>query len=84
MPESDYEYWSPLNYHEQKCLFGRKLKYIRRKRDAKCFNPEDIEKPVAVEPCPCSDEDWECDYGYYRKIDGGQCVLLTSTFVQQF
>ena len=34
-----------------------------------------------VENCPCSEADWECDYGYYRKIDGGECIPQTSAFV---
>lgn len=27
-----------------------------------------------VETCPCTEADWECDFGYYRKIDGGECI----------
>ena len=44
MPESDYEYWTPKNFNGDKCLFGKKLKYLRRKREAQCFNPEDVER----------------------------------------
>jgi hypothetical protein len=43
-PESDYEFWVPINFIGDKCLFGKKYKYLRRKRNAKCFNPEDQEK----------------------------------------
>lgn len=84
MPESDYEYWSPTNYKDQKCLFGKRQKFIRRKRDVKCFNPDDYEKVVSTEPCACTEEDWECDYGYFRRIDGGDCIPLTSSFVNSF
>ena len=64
---SDYEYWYPTNYHGDKCLFGRKVKYVRRKRESKCFNPELYEKQFFIESCPCTDEDWECDMGFYRQ-----------------
>ena len=44
MPESDYEYWIPVNSQGQKCLLGKRVKYLRRKREAKCFNPDDVER----------------------------------------
>jgi len=37
---------------------------------------------VTYDKCACTSEDWECDYGYYRKIDGSDCVPLTSSFVK--
>ena len=33
-----------------------------------------------VETCPCIEDDWECDYGFYRKIEGGPCVPLADNF----
>ncbi|CAD8138729.1 unnamed protein product [Paramecium octaurelia] len=81
-PDSDYEYWSPQNYQQQKCLFGQKVKYQRKKREAKCKNPE-IVKKLLVENCPCTAEDWECDLGFMRKIDGGECVPMTYGFSSQ-
>ena len=80
MPESDYEYWMPMNFVQQKCIFGKRMKFLRRKRNAKCFNPEDIERKTIEEKCACTQEDWECDLGYYRKIDGGECIPMTSSF----
>ncbi len=44
MPESDYEFWTPMNYVGDKCLFGKSVKYLRRKRKSKCFNPETMEQ----------------------------------------
>jgi hypothetical protein len=44
MPESDYEFWIPRNYENGKCVFGRKMKFIRRKRDASCFNQEETDR----------------------------------------
>ena len=44
MPESDYEFWTPMNFIGDKCLFGRSVKYLRRKRKSKCFNPETMDQ----------------------------------------
>ena len=81
MPESDYEYWTPMNYQENKCLLGKRTKYLRRKRDVKCFNPDTVERVAVIEKCQCTEEDFECDFGYFRKVEGGDCVPLTTKFV---
>lgn len=33
-----------------------------------------------IDVCECTAEDWECDYGFYRKIDGGPCVPIAILF----
>jgi Sortilin, neurotensin receptor 3, C-terminal len=38
---------------------------------------------VSVESCPCTEEDWECDFGFYKKIEGGECVPITEGFSNQ-
>jgi Sortilin, neurotensin receptor 3,/Sortilin, neurotensin receptor 3, C-terminal len=72
---SDYETWSPSDGRlGGKCLLGHKVTYTRRKRASQCFNPEQFEKAVMHEHCACTEEDFECDYGYMRKMHGGPCV----------
>jgi len=72
---SDYETWSPSDGRlGGKCLMGHRVSYTRRKRASQCFNPEDHEREQFIENCPCTAEDFECDYGYKRKIEGGECV----------
>jgi len=74
-PASDYETWTPSDGRlGGKCLLGHKVSYTRRKRTAQCFNPEKHERSQFIEHCPCTEEDFECDYGYKRKIEGGECV----------
>ena len=80
MPESDYEFWIPRNFENGKCLFGRKMKYLRRKREASCFNQEMDDKKYYVDTCACIEDDWECDYGYYRRIEGSPCVPIANEF----
>ncbi|CAD8113365.1 unnamed protein product [Paramecium primaurelia] len=79
-PDSDYEFWIPKNYENGKCLFGQKFRHTRRKRDAKCFNQQSYDKLQYIDSCECTIEDWECDYGFYHKIDGGPCVPIASLF----
>jgi len=52
--------------------------YTRRKRDAQCFNPNDKENVVFVKNCNCTEQDWECDFGYQETITNGQrlCRLV--------
>lgn len=65
-PNSDYETWIPTNFQGEQCVFGKKFKYVRRKPDAKCYNSINVEQKKLAEECPCTDEDWECDFGFYR------------------
>ena len=73
--QSDYERWSPHDGRlAGKCLLGHRTEYTRRKRESQCFNPEALERVEVKENCECTEEDFECDYGYMRKVTGGPCV----------
>lgn len=74
IPDSDYEYWSPTNAAGEKCIFGKRVKYVRRKRNANCFNEQE-DLPVEEESCPCTKEDWECDVGFKRDANN-TCVPM--------
>lgn len=72
---SDYELWSPSATDSQDgCLLGHEVQYVRRKRDAVCFNGERMERKHEVRHCACTEKDYECDFGYSRELDGGPCV----------
>jgi Sortilin, neurotensin receptor 3, C-terminal len=77
-PESDYETWTPNGFVSAHCLLGRRVNYIRKKRDAECFNSEEHERWSIQEYCECTEEDWECDFGFYRKELAGNCVSQDS------
>lgn len=69
--DSDYEYWTPYDgRHGDKCFLGKKMKYIRRKRERQCFNGEEKELNIHQENCMCTPLDYECDYGFTRTEDG--------------
>jgi hypothetical protein len=76
-PDSDYEKWSPNDGrlgHE--CLSGRKIIFIRRKREAQCYNGQDFERPSVIENCQCTDFDYECDVGFKRDEIGQPCTSI--------
>lgn len=76
-PNSDYELWTPSDTRSGgKCLLGHQVRYTRRKRASKCFNGEIYERVEFKKNCPCSEEDYECDFGYERSAEGGPCVAI--------
>ena len=76
-PESDYELWTPHDgrFGEARCFLGMHKTYVRRKQDSLCFNGEEHEAVTRVEPCTCTEIDFECDLGYYREAGAtGPCI----------
>jgi len=75
--DSDYENFIPHTYQNDQCLLGRIVQYVRRKKDAKCFNkhPDKAEK---IRNCQCTQEDYECDYYYVRKFNGDKMECVPS------
>lgn len=70
---SDYEYWSPSDGRMNgKCLLGHTVQYTRRKADSQCYNPQEFERKTALDHCPCTEADYQCDYGYERA--NGTCT----------
>eukprot|EP00831_Metopus_contortus_P084527 TRINITY_DN9620_c0_g1_i2.p1 TRINITY_DN9620_c0_g1~~TRINITY_DN9620_c0_g1_i2.p1 ORF type:complete len:248 (-),score=26.78 TRINITY_DN9620_c0_g1_i2:34-720(-) len=58
---------------------GRKITYSRRKRDRECFNGIQFERPTLVENCECTEDDYECDYGFVRQDEmaNSPCVPIS-------
>eukprot|EP01090_Pellita_catalonica_P001691 TRINITY_DN1144_c0_g1_i2.p1 TRINITY_DN1144_c0_g1~~TRINITY_DN1144_c0_g1_i2.p1 ORF type:complete len:826 (-),score=181.56 TRINITY_DN1144_c0_g1_i2:53-2530(-) len=74
----DYEEWSPKDGDGEFCLLGEKRTYLRRKPDAKCFNPkfdEAEQKETKADLCTCKREDYECDFCYDRDSND-KCVAI--------
>lgn len=74
-PDSDYELWSPHDgrFGSNKCFLGMTKTYVRRKQDSMCYNGEEHETVTHIEPCVCSDMDYECDIGFMKE-KSGDCV----------
>ncbi|KAI0071571.1 Oligoxyloglucan reducing end-specific cellobiohydrolase [Panus rudis PR-1116 ss-1] len=71
--DDDFEKWYARSKTSEDCLMGHKQWYRRRKPDADCYVGDKFQDPVEHEEnCPCTDEDYECDYNYVRQ--GDKCV----------
>ncbi|KAI0750610.1 Oligoxyloglucan reducing end-specific cellobiohydrolase [Irpex lacteus] len=72
--EADFEDWQARSASHE-CLMGHKQYYRRRKAGADCYVGKKFIDPIAkYEDCPCTDEDYECDYNFIRQ--GSQCVVV--------
>ncbi|KAH9832479.1 Oligoxyloglucan reducing end-specific cellobiohydrolase [Rhodofomes roseus] len=70
--DNDFERWYARSMTHE-CLMGHKQWYRRRKPDVDCYVGEEFHEPIEhEESCPCTDEDYECDYNFVRQ--GDQCV----------
>ncbi len=79
--KSDYEIWTPRSItakNQNECLLGRKVSYMRRKRDSKCLNGEGFERKITVEICSCTEDDYQCDIGYHRNEPGDPCTPISN------
>lgn len=72
---SDYEIWTPTDGRvaTEKCVLGRQTSYTRRKRASECFNGEKFERPTNRKNCACTEEDFECEMGFARKVGSREC-----------
>ncbi|KAI0923357.1 vacuolar protein sorting/targeting protein PEP1 [Taiwanofungus camphoratus] len=70
--ENDFEPWYARSLTHE-CLMGHRQWYRRRKANVDCYVGEKFADPVGHEDdCPCTDEDYECDYNFVRQ--GDECV----------
>lgn len=77
---SDYETWMPSDGRTEqktgdKCLLGRQVTYTRRKQTSECFNGEKFERPITKKNCACTEENFECEIGFARKVGSVECKL---------
>ncbi|XP_076310963.1 sortilin-related receptor-like isoform X2 [Tachypleus tridentatus] len=71
--KDDYKEWIP-HAPNTPCLLGRKQVFERRIAHVLCYNGRDYERPVREEECPCSREDYECDFGFKEDDIIHMCV----------
>jgi len=74
----DYEPWTPKDGRQSvnglNCLLGHDITYRRRRQNSYCANIPNMQKTLAYKNCSCTEDDWECDYGFERK--DGSCVKV--------
>ena len=59
--ESDYYQWVVTDQRNdtEKCVLGKKQKFLRRKAKSVCLNGMNYDRPIRVEPCECRREDFK-------------------------
>ncbi|CAM9899617.1 unnamed protein product [Lampetra fluviatilis] len=69
----DYEEWTaPLG---RGCVLGSTEHDTRLKPDAACRTNGQALRPASRSvPCPCTQRDYSCDFGFYRRNGSWECV----------
>uniref|UniRef100_A0A8C5LCJ9 Sortilin n=1 Tax=Jaculus jaculus TaxID=51337 RepID=A0A8C5LCJ9_JACJA len=76
--EKDYTIWlahstDPGDY-EDGCILGYKEQFLRLRKSSVCQNGRDYVVTKQPSICPCSLEDFLCDFGYFRPENASECV----------
>ncbi|XP_027011648.2 sortilin isoform X2 [Tachysurus fulvidraco] len=76
--EEDYVQWLAHSDNtgnpNDGCLLGYKEKYLRLRKDSVCRNGRDFVITKQPTPCPCTLDDFHCDFGYYRAMNSSECL----------
>ncbi|GLD64987.1 sortilin-like protein [Lates japonicus] len=75
--EGDYVQWlahsaDPSGSNDG-CVLGYKETFLRLRRDSVCWNGRDYSVTKKLSPCPCTMDDYHCDFGYYRPENSSEC-----------
>ncbi|XP_055781662.1 VPS10 domain-containing receptor SorCS1-like isoform X1 [Salvelinus fontinalis] len=66
----DYQTWQ-LHNDGKVCIMGVKRIFQNLKPDTRCVKTKDQYISQMSDSCPCTEDDFECDYGFERQSDGG-------------
>ncbi|XP_062319687.1 VPS10 domain-containing receptor SorCS1-like [Osmerus eperlanus] len=66
----DYQTWQ-LHNEGEVCIMGEKRIFQSLKANARCVKTRDQYISQMSDSCPCTEADFECDYGFERQTDGG-------------
>ncbi|XP_045884987.1 sortilin-like isoform X1 [Micropterus dolomieu] len=76
--EGDYVQWLAHSAHpsgsNDGCVLGYKETFLRLRKDSVCWNGRDYAVTKKLYPCPCTVDDYHCDFGYYRPDNSSECV----------
>nr|XP_046152853.1 sortilin-like [Oncorhynchus gorbuscha] len=61
------------------CVLGYKETFRRLRKLSVCRNGRDYVVSRQKSPCPCTREDYLCDYGYYRHENSSECMRQLDT-----
>ncbi|KAM4610859.1 sortilin 1b [Polymixia lowei] len=76
--DKDYVQWlahsDDISDPKDGCMLGYKERFLRLRKDSVCWNGRDYQVNTQPTPCPCTLDDFLCDFGYYRKENSSECV----------
>ncbi|KAM4737918.1 sortilin 1b isoform 1-T1 [Anableps anableps] len=76
--DNDYVQWlahsDDISDPNDGCMLGYKEKFLRLRKDSVCWNGRDYIVNTQPTPCPCTLDDFLCDFGYSRKENSSECV----------
>ncbi|CAM5171147.1 unnamed protein product [Eretmochelys imbricata] len=76
--EEDYTVWlahsSEPGSRTDGCVLGYKEQYLRLRKSSVCQNGRDYVMIKQPSVCPCTLEDYLCDFGYFRPENQSVCV----------
>ncbi|XP_041639920.1 sortilin-like [Cheilinus undulatus] len=56
------------------CVLGYKETFLRLRKGSVCWKGRDYAVAKKLAPCPCTLDDYHCDFGYYRPENSSECV----------
>ncbi|XP_077351676.1 VPS10 domain-containing receptor SorCS1-like isoform X1 [Festucalex cinctus] len=65
----DYVTWQ-LDNEGEVCIMGMKRIFQKLRVNARCVKAREQYIPQMSDSCPCTEADFECDYGFERQVDG--------------
>ncbi|KAM9408225.1 sortilin-like [Pholidichthys leucotaenia] len=76
--EEDYVEWlahsaDPSGSNDG-CVLGSRETFLRLRKDSICWNGRDYAVSKKLSSCPCTADDYHCDFGYYRPLNSSECV----------
>jgi len=72
--DGDYEDWVAHSHHAGGCLLGYNETFRRLKPDSWCYNGRAYGVAKTGKSCPCTVDDFDCDFGYMRQESDEKCV----------
>ncbi|XP_068589882.1 sortilin 1b [Cebidichthys violaceus] len=76
--DKDYVQWlahsDDISDPNDGCMLGYKEKFLRLRKDSVCWNGRDYQINTQPTLCPCTLDDFLCDFGYYRQENSSECV----------
>ncbi|XP_026862907.2 sortilin 1b [Electrophorus electricus] len=76
--DDDYVQWlahsDDISDPNDGCMLGYKERFRRLRKDSVCMNGHEYAITKQHTPCPCTLDDFLCDFGYYRNENSSVCL----------